>query len=42
VINGYRTQIIGWDVEIGGTADTFVLFDANTLHSKPTTMELFR
>ena len=42
VINGYRTQIIGWDVEIGGTADAYVLFDANNLYSKPTTLELFR
>ncbi|HNT26175.1 MAG TPA: Tad domain-containing protein [Anaerolineales bacterium] len=41
-VNGYRTQVIGWNVRVGGTADTFVLFNANDQYSKPTTMELFR
>ncbi len=42
VIDGYRTQVIGWDVEIGGTANTNVLFNSNNVYSKPTTLELFR
>jgi type II secretory pathway pseudopilin PulG len=42
VITAYRTQIIGWNVNIGGTADCGVTFDGGVVHTKPTCIELNR
>jgi hypothetical protein len=41
-VDAFRSQIIGWNVEVGGTADTYVLFDAAQLYSDPASLELFR
>jgi hypothetical protein len=42
VINAYRVQVIGWDVQVGGTADAWVSFDPNYTSDRPTFIELFR
>jgi hypothetical protein len=42
VIDAYRSQIIGWNVELGGTADTNVVFQENRQYSKPSTLELYK
>jgi len=42
VIDAYHSQIIGWNVELGGTADTFVVFQENQQYSKPSTLELYK
>ena len=41
-IDAYRTQIIGWNVQVGGTSDTYVRFDDNLNLMRPTSMELNR
>ncbi|MEW5870585.1 MAG: pilus assembly protein TadG-related protein [Chloroflexota bacterium] len=38
----YKSQIIGWNVQVGGTALTSVLFNENLLYTKPTYIELYR
>lgn len=38
----YNAQVIGWNVEFGGTAYANVVFDENRQYSKPSTLELFR
>ena len=38
----YQSQIIGWNVEGGGTADTYVTYEAQRQHSRPTAIELYR
>jgi hypothetical protein len=40
--DGYQTQVIGWDVEVGGTADTFVRYNGDQQFNLPTTIELAR
>ncbi len=41
-IDAYQTQIIGWNVQVGGTSDTYVRFDDNLNLMRPTYLELFR
>ena len=33
--NGYQSQVIGFNVEVGGTADTYVFYDDNNNYSRP-------
>ncbi len=40
--DAYLTQIIGWNVQVGGTADTWVLFNQSVLHQKLPAVELHR
>jgi Flp pilus assembly protein TadG len=40
--DSYHTQIIGWNVQVGGTADLWVTFEESRLYTKPTSMELYR
>lgn len=40
--DAYRTQVIGWNVKVGGTADTYVRFEEQKLYSRPTSLELAR
>lgn len=40
--DAYRCQIIGWNVEVGGTADTYVNFTEQNMYSRPTSLELAR
>ena len=37
-----KAQVIGWDVQTGGTADLSIVFDASQIYHKPTYMELYR
>ncbi|MBN2147012.1 MAG: Tad domain-containing protein [Anaerolineales bacterium] len=39
-VDAFRAQIIGWNVEVGGTADTYVNFQEQNMYSKPTSLEL--
>ncbi|MBN1668300.1 MAG: hypothetical protein JW862_14500 [Anaerolineales bacterium] len=39
--DAYNTQVIGYNVEVGGTADTFVTYFNNTEYSRPTSLELY-
>jgi len=41
-IDAYHTQVIGWNVKVGGTADTYVTFEEHNLYSRPTSLELAR
>jgi Flp pilus assembly protein TadG len=40
--NGYETQLIGWNVEVGGTGDTNIWYCSCSAYSKPTSMDLSR
>lgn len=40
--DAYKTQIIGWNVEAGGTANTYVVFEQQKNYTKPTSMDLNR
>jgi hypothetical protein len=40
--DAYQTQIIGWDVEVGGTADAYVRYKGDQQYNVPTTIELAR
>jgi len=40
--DAYHSQVIGWNVEVGGTADTFVLYNGGEQYSRPATLELYR
>lgn len=40
VINAYRTQVIGWNVNVGGTADCGVTYEGGVFSTKPTCVEL--
>jgi len=40
VTDAFKSQIIGWNVEVGGTANTNVVFDDNIVFSRPTRLEL--
>ncbi|MBN2147009.1 MAG: Tad domain-containing protein [Anaerolineales bacterium] len=39
-IDAYRTQVIGWNVRVGGTANTYVHFDDSLTYLRPTSLEL--
>jgi len=41
-VYAYETQVIGWNVLVGGTADTYVFFDEERLSLRPTFIELSR
>lgn len=41
-VNAYHSQVIGWNVEVGGTADTYVLYNGGEQYSNPATLELSR
>jgi hypothetical protein len=38
----YQSQVIGWNVNSGGTADVKVVFDDEKQYSKPTSLDLYR
>jgi len=38
--DGFQCQVIGYNVEVGGTADTYVHYDDSNVYSKPTSMDL--
>ncbi len=38
--NTYRGQVVGWNVELGGTADTFVDYVPDEGYQEPTSIEL--
>ena len=38
--DGYQCQLIGWNVEAGGTANTYVFYDDASQYSKPTWIDL--
>ena len=38
--NTYRGQVIGWNVEVGGTADTIDIYNPDEGYQKPTFIEL--
>jgi hypothetical protein len=38
--DGFQCQVIGYNVEVGGTADAFVLYDDANQYSKPTSLDL--
>ncbi len=40
--DGFQCQVIGYNVEVGGTADTYVHYDDSNQYSKPTSMDLQR
>lgn len=40
--DAYRTQVIGWNVQVGGTAETYVQYYDNFSFHKPPTLELNR
>jgi len=42
VVDAYKTQIIAYNVEAGGTADTHVVFQQQKAYIKPTSMDLNR
>jgi Flp pilus assembly protein TadG len=42
VIDAYKTQVIGWNVSVGGTADCGVTFQSNLVATKPTCIELHK
>ena len=41
-IDAYHTQVIGWNVQAGGTADISVTFHGQNLYTLPTSLELAR
>jgi len=41
-ISTYHAQIIGWNVQVGGTADLFNTFDETLVHTRPTNLEMYR
>ncbi len=38
----YHTQLIGWNVEVGGTNDARIVFNPNQLYSRPAAIELYK
>jgi hypothetical protein len=38
--NSYVGQVIGWNVEAGGTTDFYLLYDGGDVYNKPTFIEL--
>jgi hypothetical protein len=41
-IDAYRTQIIGWNVQVGGTSDTHVRYNDNLNVTRPSFLDLYR
>jgi hypothetical protein len=41
-IDAYRTQIIGWNVEVGGNADTYVSYTDDMNMMRPSFLDLYR
>jgi Flp pilus assembly protein TadG len=41
-VTAYRSQIIGWNVEVGGTADAGVVYNDNDNYDKPASLELYK
>ncbi len=39
-VDAFHTQVIGWNVEVGGNADTFVLYNGDEQYSEPSAIEL--
>jgi hypothetical protein len=40
--DAFHTQLIGWNVEVGGTADAYIVFNAPEQYSRPATIELYK
>jgi hypothetical protein len=40
--DAFHTQLIGWNVEVGGTADANVVFSAPQQYSRPALLELYK
>jgi hypothetical protein len=40
--DAFHTQLIGWNVEVGGTADAYVVFSAPEQFSRPAMLELYK
>ena len=38
--DAYKSQVIGWNVEAGGTADTYVTYDENMNYTMPASLRL--
>jgi hypothetical protein len=38
----YNAQIIGWNVQVGGTADTYVNYNGKNIYTRPTMVDLYR
>lgn len=41
-IDAYQTQIIGWNVQVGGTSDTYVRYNDHMNVMRPSFLELYR
>jgi len=41
-VEAFHSQFIGWNVEVGGTADAGVVYQDNENYSKPSSIELYR
>lgn len=41
-VNAFNTQLIGWNVEVGGNYDAYVMFDATKQYSRPAAIELYK
>ncbi len=41
-VDAFHTQVIGWNVEVGGNADTFVLYNGDEQYSEPSAIELYQ
>jgi hypothetical protein len=40
--NAYHSQVIGWNVLVGGTADTYVTYEGSENAGFPTAIELYK
>lgn len=38
--DAYKSQVIGWNVEVGGTSDTYVIYDDNDNYTMPASLRL--
>ena len=38
-VDAFHTQVIGWNVEVGGDRDTFVLYNGDEQYSEPSAIE---
>ena len=38
--NSYVGQVVGWNVEVGGTAKLFLVYNPDDVYNKPTAIEL--
>jgi hypothetical protein len=41
-VDAYHTQLIGWNVEVGGTADAGVVYNDEDNYDKPASIELYK